>query len=195
MAALLLLQWNAQGMSGHGQELINFLNKTKNIYHIICIQETWFNDNSVLNIPNYICLSRNRKEQMRGGCALYIHEDINYDSYSIDEELELQHVCLHLVKQKITVINFYNPCKKLNSNTLERIFSYVNTQDYILMGDFNAHNVLWGSDKTDQNGKIIESALDKNNSIIINDGSGTRIDTHSGKISQPLLSQASANGI
>ena len=51
------------------------------------------------------------------------------------------------------------------------------------LGDFNAHNPIWGSEKTDANGKVIERALEKNNSVIINDGSGTRIDTHTGKIS------------
>ena len=52
-----------------------------------------------------------------------------------------------------------------------------------MVGDFNAHNPLWGSEKTDTNGKVIEKALEINNSVIINDGSGTRIDTHTGKIS------------
>jgi len=193
MAALLLLQWNAQGMFGHGQELIKYIHDSKNTYHIICIQETWYNDHRTLKIPDYIELSRTRKEQQRGGCAIYIHEKTNYDNYSVDDELELQKVCIHLGKQKINIINFYNPCKKLEESTLEKILSYSNSQNYILVGDFNAHNKLWGSEKTDQNGKVIETVLDKNNSVILNDGSGTRIDTHSGKISHLDLTITSSS--
>ena len=112
MPAFLLLQWNAQGMSGHGQELIHFLNESSNTYHLICIQETWYNDDRSLDIPNYICLSRIRKHQQRGGCAIYIREQINYDSYTSDESLELQRICIYNGKEKITIINYYNPCKK-----------------------------------------------------------------------------------
>ena len=188
MTALLLLQWNAQGMSGHGQELIIFFNESSNTYHLICIQETWYNDDRSLDIPNYICLSRIRKHQQRGGCVIYIREKIIYDSYASHESLELQRICIYHGKEKITIINCYNPCKNLNEPTIERIFSYLNTEKYILVGDFNAHSSLWGSEKADPNGKIIETVIDKYNSVLINDGSGTRIDTHTGKISHLDLS-------
>ena len=112
MAALLLLQWNAQGMHNHGQELIKLLTDSNHTHHIICIQETWYNEDRTLAIPNFICLSRVRKEQQRGGCAIYIHETINYDSYTTDNDLELQSVCIYIGNKKLTLINFYNPCKK-----------------------------------------------------------------------------------
>ena len=187
-AALLLLQWNAQGMHSHGQELIKMLKDSRYIYHIICIQETWFKEDRILNIPDYICLNRFRKDKQRGGCAIYIHEKINYDSHVIDNSLELQKVCLHVGNQKITILNYYNPCKKLNKDILDRIFSQVTSENYSLVGDFNAHNPLWGSDNLDSNGKLVERALEEYNSVILNDGSGTRIDTHTGKISHLDLS-------
>ena len=183
MAALLLLQWNAQGMFGHGHELIKFLEESKDNFHVICVQETWFYAEQTFPIPNFTCLSRTRNTQQRGGCAIYVHESINYDSYLADGEQELQRILIHYGNYRITLINFYNPCKKLNENDLQKLYSYVITNDYIIKGDLNGHNTLWGSEKTDHNGKIIETIIDKNDSVLLNDGSGTRIDTHSGKIS------------
>ena len=114
--ALTLLQWNAQGLLNHGQELIKYLNSRKNSpIHLICIQETWFNDDRILQIPSYLCVTRNRRNQTRGGCALYIHDSINYESPTMDDELELQTIKIHYDNLKINLVNFYNPCKKTGS--------------------------------------------------------------------------------
>ena len=147
LAALHILQWNAQGMFGHGQELVHFLHNTETTYQAICIQETWYDGNGILNIPHYQCLYRNRKEKSRGGCAIYIHNSMDYDAYVCDEEIELQKISLFVGGERVTLVNFYNPCKKLDEHILDTIFSYVKQRDYIIVGDFNAHNTLWGSDK------------------------------------------------
>ena len=43
----------------------------------------------------------------------------------------------------------------------------------MIMGDFNAHNPLWGSDKVTDKGKIIEDVPSNLNLCILNDGSNT----------------------
>lgn len=43
-------------------------------------------------------------------------------------------------------------------------------------GDFNADNTLWGSNKTDYNGMIIEDMLYWVGFVCINDGSYTRVE-------------------
>ena len=86
---------------------------------------------------------------MRGGCALYIHDSINYESTTMDDELELQTIKIHYDKLKINLVNFYNPCKKLDHPTMEKIIGNHETQNIIILGDFNAHNFLWGSEKID----------------------------------------------
>ena len=143
MAALLnILQWNAQGMHGHGQELLHFLNNSTDTYQVICIQETWYEDNRIMLIPNYVCLYRNRINQQRGGCAFYIHESLGYASYAQDIDVELQRVIITCGKEKIVIVNFYNPCKQLDDNIMELIYSYTLNYEYIILGDFNAHNTL-----------------------------------------------------
>ena len=58
-----------------------------------------------------------------------------------------------------------------------------NNENVLIMGDFNAHNVLWGSEKTDKNGEVIEHFLNKNSLIILNNGERTRLDPRTGKTS------------
>lgn len=42
---------------------------------------------------------------------------------------------------------------------------------YIIVGDFNSHNAIWGSEPTETRGRKIEAILDQNN-VLLNDGTG-----------------------
>ena len=53
----------------------------------------------------------------------------------------------------------------------------------IIVCDFNAHGTMWGSDKTDKNGQVIEQFVNHHNLTVSNDGEGTRLDTRTGKLS------------
>ena len=79
MTNLSILQWNAQGMTGHGEELSHWLFQKRNDpFHLLCIQETWFNETNILKIPNYSIIPKNR-DGNRGGCAIYIHNTIDFE--------------------------------------------------------------------------------------------------------------------
>ncbi len=56
-----------------------------------------------------------------------------------------------------------------------------NYQRLVWCGDFNGHSTLWGSEKNDFNGNIIEDMLDKCELVCVNDGRATRIDLAKGK--------------
>ena len=53
----------------------------------------------------------------------------------------------------------------------------------MIMGDFNAHNPLWGSDNVTDIGKIVEDALSNLNLCILNDGSNTYLHPGNGSYS------------
>ncbi|KAL4123028.1 hypothetical protein QTP88_015260 [Uroleucon formosanum] len=53
----------------------------------------------------------------------------------------------------------------------------------MILGDFNAHCTMWGSEKTDYRGKIIEKILENENIVILNDTSPTHINLANGNLS------------
>ena len=113
MPALFILQWNAQGMHGHGDELIKYINsKRDEIIHLICIQETWYQGSQTIYIPNYTCFSKSRNSRRGGGCAFYIHNSLDYEYKSLNVNCEMQSINIHLDKTIITIINYYNDYDK-----------------------------------------------------------------------------------
>ena len=189
-----ILQWNAQGMNSHGQELIQFLGNSRETFHVLCIQETWFHDENIMQIPNYTCFSKNRLSQIRGGCAIYVHNSLNFDNIYDKFTSETQMVDIILGKLTITIVNYYNPCKQISDVEIDSLINKVNDKTKtIIVGDFNSHNTIWGSDKTNTNGRLVENFVLQNDLVILNDGSGTRLDPHSGKTSCLDLSLVSSS--
>ena len=59
---------------------------------------------------------------------------------------------------------------------------------YILVGDFNGHNILWGCKDNNPKGNIIEEFITKNDLCLMNDKSYTYLHTATGKFSSLDLS-------
>lgn len=62
-------------------------------------------------------------------------------------------------------------------------------------GDFNAHSTVWG-DKEESNGRIVESFMEEQGLVCLNDGTGTRIDVVRGSdsaIDLTIVSRALAH--
>ena len=70
---------------------------------------------------------------------------------------------------------------KTNSVSLIFTIHVYKSANFIICGDLNGHSPLWGSSKTDRNGKIIEDIIEKHDLVCVNNGSGTRMNTHTGK--------------
>lgn len=82
----------------------------------------------------------------------------------------------------MSLINFYNPCKPLILSEIEGIINKV-TSPIIWVGNFNAHNPLWGSQQRDANGAVLEEFLDSCNLVTVNDNRPTRVEIKSGNMS------------
>ena len=87
-----VLQWNAHSMNAHGFEFYN--NMIKNTGEedkpsIVCIQETWYDEYNNIIFPDYMLITKNRKDR-RGGLAFYVHKSINFQVLKIPEDREYQ---------------------------------------------------------------------------------------------------------
>ena len=71
------------------------------------------------------------------------------------------------------ICNIYLPGSE--SITTSKIEDLINQFDchFMLIGDFNGHNYIWGSDHIDARGRMIESVLDKFDLNLLNNGEPT----------------------
>lgn len=65
-------------------------------------------------------------------------------------------------KQKLVVVDYYNPCLKLELNKSEEIEGQ-SSASIVWCGDFRAHN----SEKTDGNGQVMEDLLDERSLVVL----------------------------
>lgn len=168
-------------MNAHGNEFFKkCIENTKENPDIICIQETWYTDFNTLKFNNYSIISKIRENGGRGGLAIYIHNSLTFQVMDTPATEEYQRIDLFSLNKVLSIFNYYNPCKKITTKQLDDMISDCKNQ-FILTGDFNAHNSLWGSNKNDINGKTIEQFLDNHDLVLLNDGSPTRLDPHTGQ--------------
>ena len=167
-----ILQWNCKGLRAHAEEL-------KVLIHdfnpgIICLQETMLGD-SIFN-PGIICLQETMVgdsifnpglnyngfnslpptgEGAHGGVPIIIHKSLQHSP--------LQAVALSvLLNRKISVCSLYlPPSLDFDLHDLQSLVDQLPVP-FLLLGDFNAHHSLWGSENLDNKGKVIEDLLDKN---------------------------------
>jgi hypothetical protein len=74
-------------------------------------------------------------------------------------------------KETITICNIYLPNQlNFNENDINKIIKQLLPTPYIIISDFNSHNVIWGSILTDPRDKIIENILNDDNITLLNTG-------------------------
>ncbi|KAL4100873.1 hypothetical protein QTP88_020902 [Uroleucon formosanum] len=96
--------------------------------------------------------------------------------------------------EMITIIDTIRPkIKNINFNALDiqNIIDQLPTP-FVILGDFNSHNTLWGCNVTDHRGTKIETILNTNNINILNKGQATRVNSSNGNLSAIDLSFSSA---
>merc|ERR1712240_424963 len=64
-------------------------------------------------------------------------------------------------------------------------------KSFYILGDFNAHHALWGSEDNNSKGNTVEDFLLKSNICLLNDNSPTHYDIQTGKTSNIDLSLCS----
>ena len=102
---------------------------------------------------------------------------------------DLQAVAVSVTLEKeITLCFVYIPPSfSLRSEHLNSLLQQL-PSPYMLLGDFNGHNVLWGSNDNDHRGELIEDFITKNDMCLMNDKSNTFLDSGKGTLSALDLS-------
>lgn len=89
------------------------------------------------------------------------------------------------------ICNVYLPDASWSINDLHQLI-HQNPWTFLLLGDFNSHNPLWGCcAHADSRGRILEQIIEEENLILLNDGSGTYINSRSSNLTAIDLSLCS----
>lgn len=157
---------------------------------MICIQKTWLKPCLDFFIPGYESVRHYRNGKTGEGCATFITSDVQYQKVKLKSTLECIIVRVWGQHRWINIVNFYNPCIQINISELESVMG--TGAPVIWVGDFNSHNLLWGSRIKDNNGSTIEECMDSWGLVCLNDGRSTRFDIRTGSVSCIDLALASS---
>ena len=122
-----------------------------------------------------------------GRSSLLVHSTLPQRQIKLKTDLQAVAVSVTLEKE-ITFCSVYiPPSHLLKSEQLTSLLQQL-PSPYMLVGDFNGHNVLWGCNNNDPRGELIEDFITKNDICLMNDKSNTYLDSGKGTFSSLDLS-------
>lgn len=169
-----LIQWNIRSLRANFQHFKKFINI--HFPDVIAIQETRINTNNCRqinwSIPGYNFYN-NRDKINLSGCGIYIKNTIIHREKTLNTDLDCTAIEIVNRNEKITIVSIYlKPVVRIKYNKIQSIINQIN-QPFIIMGNLNSHNTLWGSNHIDARGKIIQEIIENNSIDLQNTGSPT----------------------
>jgi hypothetical protein len=153
-----LISWNCHGYKPHVSDLRDLINQ----YQPSCLalQETYLNKNKSAKIKRYSTFRKDHTngDRTSGGVAIFTSHD--YPSTSIKLNTDLQAVAIQIhINSLVTICNLYlPPNSQISQRSLNNLVRQLPTP-FIILGDFNGHNPLWGSPDLNFRGRQIEQLL------------------------------------
>ena len=183
-----ILQWNVRGFQANREELLLLTR----LYQpcVLALQETLQSDCSKMSLSGYCVLHKSSgRDSTSGGVALLINQNVLCSSIELHTDLQAVAARISFGKT-VTVCNIYlPPSVPVRGADLYHLFEQL-PRPFIVVGDLNGHNPLWGSDHCDSRGRLFEEVFNDLNLCILNDGSPTYCHPASGSKSMLDLSVA-----
>jgi len=89
-----------------------------------------------------------------GGVMLLIHTSLNFNEIPVNFKLEAVAAMISTNDKNIIIYNIYNILTDDRLQDDENLVKDINTP-YVICGDFNSHNEIWGSKTTNRKRKIL----------------------------------------
>ncbi|GBN16392.1 hypothetical protein AVEN_231932-1 [Araneus ventricosus] len=158
------LSWNCRGIRSKLQDLKGFIN----FFNPVCIglQETFLSSNIPLKLRGYNSVRKDTSTGSNHSGGVCILTSNLYPSTPLTLHTSLQAVAVQIhARTLVTVCCVYLPPHDVVSQQdLETLVDQLPTP-FILLGDFNGHSTLWGSDVTNSRGRQIERLISNNVSV------------------------------
>lgn len=160
---------------------------------IICLQETHFHEHKTHTPKHYNGFFKNRnRTTASGGVAIFTRSTIVAEKINITTNIEAVAIKIK-APTEINICNLYLPPNiHADPKELDALFKQI-PSPRLIIGDFNGHNIAWGSRSNDSRGKQLYETFNCANLAILNDGSGTRFNITAGTSSAIDLSLCTPN--
>jgi len=175
-----ILQWNIRGLANNFCDLKYLICKEEPA--VIALQETHLKPGSKFRIRGYKAHAMTVKPKeggrAHGGVSFFIRDNLQFTPINLNTNL--QAVAVRMKSPfPVTLCCIYLPNGKWSGNSLESLIDNL-PAPFIIFGDFNSHNTLWGSTRTDTNGAALEQVIFNRDISVINDGRYTHFSIANG---------------
>jgi len=158
--SIIIVLWNANGLSHHSNELKHFL--SKNNVDILLVSETHFTKKSFFQIPSYCFYqSMHPDGSAHGGSAILIKKTFkHYESTHFStNEIQATNIVVEDTIGPLLISAIYSPPKhNIKMDTYVNFFKTLGCR-FIAGGDYNAKNTIWGSRLTTTKGRELYNAM------------------------------------
>ena len=183
-----IINWNCRGFRKNIDEIKMILRDHDPI--ALCCQETYTIQDKTIEFRkfrSYHVHSQAIDGRASGGVTVMIKKEIPHRQINLNSNLQAVAVTLSLHKT-ITLCSIYiPPSYALGVTELDNLVSQL-PAPFILLGDMNAHNTIWGNSNTNDKGNKLEKFIGDNDLCLWNDGSPTYIHPATGSFSTIDLS-------
>ena len=166
-----IIQWNCRGFRANAIELSLLCSKIHPA--VVALQETFLQVTNTSSLTGFNIIRKDvTADRPCGGVALLVNNIFLYSEVPLDTPLQAvaARVSLH---KTITICSLYlPPTTSVTKEDLVRLFQQL-PSPFLVLGDFNGHSPLWGSDQYNIRGRVVESALTEFDLCCLNDGSPT----------------------
>ena len=167
-----IIQWNCRGIRGNFNQLELLIAQHQPV--AICLQETKLPVDKKLDITNFNPYHHPSTDELSGGVSIYISSKTPHRQIKIKTKVQAVAVRVNL-HRPITLCSIYLPPNlSISFRELSNLVQQL-PAPYLLLGDFNAHNPLWGSDSLNTCGNHIENLMTYYNLTILNKKTPTYI--------------------
>lgn len=151
---------------------------------VFCLQETKLQPSNTFFLKNYSIYRHDNISpgNAKGGVLIAVSK--NFYSEQITLHSPFQCVAARVwFDIPITICSIYlHHQDTVTTNLMQNLIAQL-PSPFIITGDFNAHNGLWGSTYTNTRGAALETLLLSSNLALLNNGQNTRFDIYSGQYS------------
>ena len=163
-----IIQWNCRGLFKNLDDVCELLHS--NQPSVMCLQETHLNSKHTNFLNSYLVFRKDRDgcTYSSGGVAIVARKSLACHTIQLNTVLEAVAIRVIIFNRLITVCSLYIPPDyHLLSSEFEALVDQL-PEPFIVLGDLNAHNPLWGSSRTDARGRLIEKFLTSSGACLFN---------------------------